>query len=60
MHGYMGAREKALGCLERAMLERDNLIPLINILGMFPSLEDDPTYQALVERLNFPGPQPTP
>jgi serine/threonine protein kinase len=53
LYSHMKDKEKAFEWLEKAFQEQDNLIPLINILRLFETLEDEPRYQSFLKKLGF-------
>ena len=50
----LGEKEEALEWLEKAYMEKDPQLPAIRIWPGFDTLQDEPRYQDLVRRMNFP------
>ncbi len=50
----LGEKEEALAWLEKAYRERDPWLMDINVRAEFDSLRDDPRFQDLLRRMNFP------
>ncbi len=54
-HLGVGDREQAISWLEKAAEERDGLLPYINVGFWYDPLRDDPRFQALLRKMNFPA-----
>ncbi len=52
---HAGDKEKALEWLEKAFEAHDPHMPYIGALHWSDSLRDDPRFQDLLRRMNFPG-----
>jgi serine/threonine-protein kinase len=53
-HAVAGEKEEALEWLEKAYREHDPQMPLLRIWTALDILRDDPRFQDLVRRMNFP------
>jgi hypothetical protein len=51
----MGDMEKALDWLERSYAEHDVQMLWLNTASMFDSLRDEPRFQVLLKKMNFPN-----
>jgi tetratricopeptide (TPR) repeat protein len=54
VYALLGEKEEALAWLEKAYRERDPWLMDINVRAEFDSLRDDPRFQDLLRRMNFP------
>ena len=50
----LGDHEQAISWLQVAADERDGMMPFLPTSSMFDPLRDDPRFQALLRRMNFP------
>ncbi len=55
IHCFLGEREKAFECLERAHAERDPWLVWLGVEPMFDSMRDDPRFTALLQKTNNPA-----
>jgi serine/threonine-protein kinase len=53
-YGALGEHDQAFALLERAYRDRSGLLPMLKVNHMFDSLRDDPRFDDLVRRMNFP------
>ncbi|MFQ6116519.1 MAG: tetratricopeptide repeat protein, partial [bacterium] len=53
LYNYLGDKDKTFEWLKKAYQERDNLMPLINIVKFFDNLRDDPRFKALLKKMGF-------
>jgi len=53
-HAVAGEKEEALEWLEKAYREHDPQMPLLRIWTALDILRNDPRFQDLVRRMNFP------
>ena len=51
---WLGDKDQAFAWLEKAYQERSPLVPTVKVDPIFDPLRDDPRFQALLRRLNFP------
>jgi predicted dithiol-disulfide oxidoreductase (DUF899 family) len=51
---FAGEREKAIQKLEEAFEERDPLLVYIKVAPEWDALREDPRFQEIVRRMNFP------
>ncbi|MGH9838838.1 MAG: protein kinase domain-containing protein [Blastocatellia bacterium] len=58
IHCFLGEREKAFECLERAYAERDAWLVWLGVEPMFDSMRDDPHFRALLQKTNNPAAAP--
>lgn len=58
LFGALGNLDKAFEFIERAINERDSLIPYIHVYADLGSLRNDPRFRVLLERLKLPAEQP--
>ncbi len=54
IHAGLGETEQALDWLERGFSHRSYLMPFVDALPFFDSLDSQPRFQALLQRLNLP------
>jgi serine/threonine-protein kinase len=54
VYGAMGEHDRAFDYLERAYEERDMELTLLKVDPFFDPLRDDPRFQDLLERMDFP------
>ena len=52
----LGERDEAISWLQRAVEERDPVVPFANSFPAFAPLRADPRFQALRRRMHFPEP----
>ncbi len=50
----LGEHDRSISWLQRAANERDALLPFIDMWPPLTPLRDDPRFQALLRRMNFP------
>jgi serine/threonine protein kinase/lipoprotein NlpI len=55
IHRFLGEREKAFECLERAYAERDPWLVWLGVEPMFDGLRDDSRFGALLRKTNNPA-----
>ena len=55
LYSYGGERDRALQWLERAYQERVQDMIYLRVSPTWDPLRDDPRFQDLVRRMNFPG-----
>ncbi len=53
-YAQLGEKDQAMAWLEKAYEERDGFLVQINAWPMLDPLRDDPRFQALLRRMNFP------
>ncbi len=58
IHCFLGEREKAFECLERAYAERDAWLVWLGVEPMFDNLRDDARFSALLQKTNNPAAAP--
>jgi TolB-like protein/Tfp pilus assembly protein PilF len=54
-YAQLGEKDRAISLLEQGYEERDAELAYLNVWPLFDPLRDDPRFQALVRRMNFPG-----
>ena len=54
VHAALGENDEAFAWLEKAYVERDSWIVFVKVEPMFDPLRDDPRFQDLLRRMNFP------
>ena len=54
VHASLGNTERAIEEVERAYESRDSMLVVLGILDWFDPLRDDPRFQDLLRRMNFP------
>ncbi len=54
LYAHAGEKDRALDWLETAYQERDPLMVYLNVEPTWDSLRDDPRFQDIVRRMNFP------
>ena len=50
----LGDHDQAISWLQQAAEERDGLLPYLNVWFLWDALRDDPRFQDLLRRMNFP------
>ena len=55
LYTYAGVKERALDWLEIAYEERMQDLVYLNVYPKWDPLRDDPRFQELIRRMNFPG-----
>ena len=55
--GFALALDQAIGWLQHGVEERDGLMTYLHAWPTWDPLRADPRFQALLRRMNFPGPQ---
>ncbi len=54
LYARAGEKERALDWLEKAYQERESKMVYVNVFPTWDSLRDDPRFQELLRRMNFP------
>ena len=54
MYAHLGDKDQAFALLEKSYEEHEGLIYLLNVSPSFDPLRDDPRFQDLLRRMNFP------
>lgn len=54
IYAWAGENDRALESLERAFEQRDPNMPYIGVMPEWDNLRDEPRFQALLHRMNFP------
>jgi serine/threonine protein kinase/tetratricopeptide (TPR) repeat protein len=58
IHHFLGEREKAIECLERAYADHDAWLVWLGVEPAFDGLRDDSRFTALLQKTNNPGATP--